>query len=123
MISCCTRIVVCLSLGRTPQPLRIAGLTIVAAPVLPKLAKLPVAAAHSPLAAALSRLQSTTLLLLVSCQPRFVTLETTVTAGLLEVYGASFEAYARYLPQLNFTAVLPVPKTSYATPMRGVMSL
>ena len=48
---------------------------------------------------------------------------TVSAAGLLDVYGASFAAYARYLPQLNFTAVLPVPKTSYAAPTRGVMSL
>ncbi len=29
----------------------------------------------------------------------------------------------RYLPTLTLTAVLPVPKTSYAAPKRGVMSL
>src|SRR5580765_6373 len=28
-----------------------------------------------------------------------------------------------YFPRLNLTAVLPFPKTSYATPMRGVTSL
>src|SRR6516164_9730757 len=32
-------------------------------------------------------------------------------------------APCRYLPTLTLTAVLPLPKTSYAAPMRGVMSL
>src|SRR5262249_62309774 len=32
-------------------------------------------------------------------------------------------APCRYLPRLSFSDVLPLPKTSYAAPMRGVMSL
>src|SRR6185436_16777033 len=32
-------------------------------------------------------------------------------------------AAARYLPTFTFSAVLPLPKTSYATPPRGEMSL
>jgi len=52
-----------------------------------------------------------------------MTLRTTVAPGFVDVYGESFAAYARYFPKLNFTAVLPVPKTSYATPTRGVRSL
>ena len=105
----------CVSPGRTPQPLRIAGSTMVADPVLPKLTLLPATAAQvSPprtFSAGLLRSQST-ILLPLSVQPRLVTLWTIVTAGLLEVYGASLAAYTRYLPQLNFTAVLPLPNTS-----------
>src|SRR5262245_54013229 len=74
-------------------------------------------------AAAFSRSQSTTRSRSLSVQPRVCTLRTTVAPGFVEVYGASFAAYARYFPKLNFTAVLPVPKTSYATPTRGVKSL
>src|SRR6185369_5754481 len=126
MISCWNRMVACLSLGRTPQPLRISGLTMVAEPILPKLMLLPVTAAQvSPLrelAAGFVRSQST-ILFPLSVQPRLVTTDTIVAAGFDDVYGASLAAYARYLPQLNFTAVLPLPKTSYATPTRGVMSL
>ena len=41
-----------------------------------------------------------------------MTLRTTVTPGFVEVYGESFAAYARYRPQLNLSAVLPLPNTS-----------
>src|SRR5262249_55924784 len=105
MISCWMRIVDCVSPGRTPQPLSIAGSMIFVAFALPKLMLLPASAPHVsmvPVAglwpAGFDRLQSTTLLLLLSVQGRAVTLDWIVTAGLLDVYGASFAPYARYRP-------------------------
>src|SRR5262245_7711660 len=77
------------------------------------------------------RLQSTTKLWLLSVHVR-------VTFGLPNAAavppGIRSEGFApetrlptlapcRYLPTLTLSAVLPVPNTSYAAPMRGVMSL
>src|SRR5213593_951636 len=117
MISCCTVAAHWLSPGRRFHPCSTAGLTTVAAPAWPKLAWLPSTAAQvSPpgvlCAPILRRLQSTTLLLLPSTQPRVVTSRTIVNPGLVDVYGGSFAAYARYRPQLPFSAVLPLPNTS-----------
>src|SRR5262245_50330209 len=102
-----------------PQPLRIAGSTLVAAPILPKLALLPVAAGQvstDPVvvglwAAGFSRSQSTTQSRSLSVQPRDAD-ATSVAAGLLDVNGGSFEAKQRYLPELNFTAAVPLANTS-----------
>src|SRR5687767_6039103 len=95
----------------------------------PKLAALPVRAAQvstDPVAgvcaALFSRSQSTTLSPSLSVQFRLA-VATRVAAGLVDVYGGSFEAKPRYLPQRNLTAVLPLPNTSYARPRRGLMSL
>ena len=95
---------------------------------MPKLRLLPVTAAHSPLAFGFSRSQLTTRSPLppaatAAFQPRFATLRTIVAPGFVDVYGESFAAYARYLPQFILSAVFPLPKTSYATPTRGVRSL
>jgi hypothetical protein len=45
-----------------------------------------------------------------------------VTPGLLMVYASPAYALCRYLLTFTFSAVLPLPKTSYAAPIRGVMS-
>ena len=42
-----------------------------------------------------------------------------VSAPVIELPSAA----ARYLPKFTLTDVLPLPKTSYAAPNRGVMSL
>src|SRR5436189_2549791 len=119
MTCCCTVTVICVSPGRTPQPLSTAGSTCEAEPELPKLRLLPVTAAHSPLRSGFSRLQSTTRSPLPPAATdafhwRFKTLRTIVAPGLVDVYGESFAAYARYLPQFALRAVLPLPNTSYA---------
>ena len=44
-------------------------------------------------------------------------------AGFMKVYRSWLFALCRYLPTFTFSDVFPVPNTSYAAPMRGVMSL
>src|SRR4030095_8427572 len=101
--SCCTVSPHCQSFSRTPQPFSVSGLTCVSVAEVPlKLRSLPVSALHTsgelfapatvgPCAAKLSRLQSTTLLLLLSVQPRDTVLMIRF-AGLLRVYALSFVA-------------------------------
>src|SRR5688500_4640413 len=102
---------------------------MVAAPGLPKLASLPITTAQvstcpvaGPCAALFSRSQSTTLSPSLSVQLR-LTVATIVAPRLVDVNGGSFEAKPRYLPQRSFSAVRPLPNTSYPTPTRGLMSL
>src|SRR5216117_2781059 len=85
---------------------------------------------HSPLRSGFVRLQSGTRFWLVSPHERLV------DGGKMPppppgIRSAGFAVYARlltlapcrYFPRLTFSAVLPVPNTSYAAPIRGVMSL
>src|SRR5262245_12473456 len=102
---------------------------MVAAPGCPKLASFPITAAQvstcpvaGPCAALFSRLQSTTLSPSLSVQSR-LTVATIVAPRFVDVNGGSFEAKPRYLPHRSFNAVLPLPKTSYPIPTRGLMSL
>src|SRR5712671_2575044 len=138
MICCCTDTPNDQSDGRTPQPLSTPGSKL--APTnwfepnatlltTPQVSMLPVVAGLCGFG--FCRLQSGTLFPLVSVHAR-------VTFGLANAARAppgmrsdGFEfaarlptlAPCRYLPMLTFRAVLPVPKTSYAAPKRGVMSL
>ena len=83
--SCCTVTPHCQSFSRTPQPLSVSGfVSVVVADRLPKFRALPVSPAHSPLTVRTSRLQSTTLSLSLSVQPRSYVL-TVRFAGLLRV--------------------------------------
>src|SRR5690349_6655192 len=124
--------------GRTPHPLSRPGSMFAPTKLLepnavlliaPQVSMLPVVAGLC--AFTFCRLQSTWKLPFVSAHVR-------VTFGLpnaaaappgIRSDGLAFDtrlptlAPCRYLPALTFTAVLPVPKTSYAAPKRGVMSL
>src|SRR5262249_21800741 len=137
MICCCTEALNDQSDGRTPQPLSRPGSMFAPTKLLepnavlliaPHVSMLPVVAGLC--AFTLSRLQSGMKLLLVSVHVR-------VTFGLpnaaaappgIRSDGFALEtrlptlAPCRYLPVLTLTAVLPLPKTSYAAPKRGVMS-
>src|SRR4029450_244907 len=117
----------CQSYGRTPQPWSTSGFTTVGLNGFPKvevsqapqLSTLPVVVGDC--APELRRSQSTTKSLSLSCQERSVVCEN-VTAGFAMVYCASLLAACRYLLTFTLSDVLPLPKTSYAAPMRGVMS-
>src|SRR6185369_16665392 len=82
---------------------------------------------HSPLAAGFmkSHCGMKSLLIpspVVSLQLRVV-VAVNEAAELPMMNGPSLLAGCRYLLKLPFTDVLPLPNTSHATPMRGVMSL
>src|SRR5205823_8016085 len=121
--SCCTVTLYCQSYGRMPQPCIVSGLTIVAPNGLPKF-RFVHGPQTSPPAAELSSAvllvstQSTRKFLFESVHDRFVVCWN-VTAGLPIVYCASLFAACRYLLTFTFTDVLPLPKTSYATPILG----
>ena len=84
-------------------------------------------------AAGFSKSQSATLFPLPSIQLRLVLVTKFCpaalrtprpsTAGLELMNGGWFVAAARYFPSVTLTAVLPFPNRSYASPIRGVMSL
>src|SRR5580765_3174330 len=138
MICCCTETPYDQSDGRTPQPLTTPGSKFAPTKLLdpndtlltlPQVSMLPVVVGLC--AFTFCRLQSTMKLPLLSVQLR-------VTFGLpnaaaappgMRSDGFAFAsrlptlAPCRYLPALTLSAVLPVPKTSYAAPTRGVMSL
>src|SRR6185436_3768503 len=128
------------SYGRVPQPLRIAESYVVVGVL--KLAKfgLPAPQMSPPVAELLTAVigmtpltrQSTTKLVFTSFQ--VLPPVAAVPFGLLLVwkFASGFvrppvielpSAAARYLPKLNFSAVLPVPNTSSTTAPRGVRSL
>src|SRR5688572_1503649 len=93
--SCCSVTPHCQSFSRTPQPVSVSAFVpVVTAPWPPKFRLLPVSAAHSPLRVRTSRLQSTTLSLSPSVQPRSYVL-TDRFAGLLRVYALSLVAASR----------------------------
>src|SRR3954468_14672628 len=103
-MTCCWIVQVnCVSPGRTPKPFRTespqpfdtipsAPQTFVAPPSCPKLRSFPANAEHSPLRSGFNRLQSTTLLPLLSVQPRLFTVRTIVAPGFVDVYGESLAA-------------------------------
>src|SRR5215472_1994219 len=116
------------SYGRSPQPVRIAGSYVLLKTGLAKF-KLLIWPQKSPpvgrrsCASGLLRSQSGLKFLFASVHARVTDVEMRdngfVNAPVIELPSAA----ARYLPMLNFTDVLPLPKTSYATPNLGVMSL
>src|SRR5437868_6821819 len=118
-ISCCTLTPYCQSRLRVPQPWRTAGLTVVVCANEPQLRADH--APHSPLAAGLRKLHSATRLPLGSDHERLIEV-TSDEPGLLMMYASPVHAPCRYSPTLTFSAVFPLPKTSYVAPMRGVMS-
>src|SRR5438128_827297 len=77
-------------------------------------------APHSPLAATLERSQSGMKFPFVSVHLRLALL-TAETIGLIKSLYPVVTA-CTYRPTLAFTAVLPVPNRSKATPTRGLMS-
>src|SRR5689334_22868880 len=117
----------CQSYGLTPQPFCTSGLTRVVTAALPKVADNH--GPHSPLAAGFMKSHCGMKSLLtprpvVSLQLRaVVAVKDPAPAGLPMMNGPSLLAGCRYLLKLPFTDVLPLPKTSHAAPMRGVMSL
>src|SRR4051812_47826436 len=128
-MSCCwTATLYDQSDGRTPQPLSRPGSMFAPTNWLEPNSTL-LMPPHSPLAAGLVSTQSGVKLLFASAHVR-------VTLGLpnaaaappgMRSDGLALDARLptlapwRYLPALAFSAVLPVPNTSYAAPTRGVM--
>src|SRR5262252_2731249 len=110
-----------------PQPWSTSGFTVVVLNGLPKfelshgpqVSMLPVVVGDC--AAGFFKSQFTTKSLLLSVQARLVVCWN-VTAPFAMVYCASLLAACRYLLTFAFSDVLPLPKTSYAAPIRGVMS-
>src|SRR5215813_4339895 len=116
------------SYGRMAQPFRIAGSYVLLKTGFAKF-RLLICPQKSPpegrksCASGLLRSQSGLKFLFASVHVRVTEVEMRdsglVNAPVIELPSAA----ARYLPMLNFTDVLPLPKTSYARPNRGVRSL
>src|SRR5262252_4361432 len=128
-ICCCTPMPNCQSDGRTPQPLSTAGSMLVSPAVLPN--PDDDHGPHSPLAAGFIRLQSGRKFPFESVHVRLTVvwkfgpmrpLRPSI-AGLEIVWFCWLFAPCRYFPRFTRTDVLPLPMTSQAAPMRGVMSL
>src|ERR1044071_4337851 len=128
------------SYGRAPHPLRMAGSYVVVGVL--KFAKfaLPAPQMSPPVAELFTAVigmtpltrQSTTKLVLrsvhvlppVAAVPLGLLLVWKLASGLVRPPVIELpSAAARYLPKLNFSAVLPVPNTSYTTAPLGVRSL
>src|SRR5712671_603063 len=106
--------------GRVPQPVTNPGSKVRENTGSPRF--LLSIASHSPFFAVLLRLQFGTKSLLVSVQTRVVLTVVRVNGFMSRSLFVAVTA-CMYFPRLNLSAVLPFPKTSYATPMRGVTSL
>src|SRR6266705_7191380 len=121
--------------GRTPQPVSSAGSKLLVCVVVPK-ARFEITPQTSPplvrrsCAAPSRRSQSGLKLLLESVHARVTphgangpTVQRIRSVGFALAQLLEIPMPSRYSPALNLKAVLPLPNTSYATPILGVMSL
>src|SRR5215470_3277842 len=106
--------------GRLFQPLSVAGSCDVSGTALPKVGVSH--GPHSPLVKGFSRLQSGMLLWFESVTLMAVLVANAVTEPGLRAAAVAIVSPATPRAAETFSAVLPLPKRSYAAPNRGLMS-